>query len=70
MSDGPEQVVRDEIFAEWLGKSAELEAAKRPFPSRWNCPVVQPWLYGYDALREVEVAVKEAQKEEKAEGKI
>ena len=31
---------------------------KGPFPSRWQCPEVQPWLYGYDAFREVEAAIK------------
>ncbi|KAK8059145.1 hypothetical protein PG996_009075 [Apiospora saccharicola] len=53
MPDGPEQEARDEIFLSQLGK--EL---KGPFPSRWTCPQVQPWLYGYDAYEEVENAVK------------
>ncbi|RGP75345.1 FAD binding domain-containing [Fusarium longipes] len=49
MLDGPEQEKRDEIFLSQLGK-ADLKA---PFPSRWTCPEVQPWLYGYDAYQEV-----------------
>lgn len=53
MHDGPEQQARDEVFLSQLGK--EL---KGPFPSRWTCPQVQPWLYGYDAYDEVEKAVK------------
>ncbi|KAI6757054.1 hypothetical protein HG530_011652 [Fusarium avenaceum] len=49
MLDGPEQEKRDEVFLSQLGKK-ELKA---PFPSRWTCPEVQPWLYGYDAYQEV-----------------
>ncbi|KAB8075972.1 hypothetical protein BDV29DRAFT_200550 [Aspergillus leporis] len=52
MYNGPEQEKRDEIFLSQLGK--EIKGA---FPSRWTCPEVQPWLYGYDALQEVENAV-------------
>ncbi|KAE8381440.1 hypothetical protein BDV26DRAFT_301536 [Aspergillus bertholletiae] len=52
MYNGPEQEKRDEIFLSQLGK--EIQGA---FPSRWTCPEVQPWLYGYDALQEVEKAV-------------
>ncbi|KAK6373009.1 hypothetical protein LTR64_004929 [Lithohypha guttulata] len=55
MEDGPEQEERDKIFASQLGKN-EPEVK---FPSRWNCPEVQPWLYGYDADKEVEAAMKE-----------
>jgi salicylate hydroxylase len=51
MRDGPEQVARDELMLSMLGK--ELHG---PFPSRWTCPEVQPWLYGYDAA-EVEEAL-------------
>lgn len=54
MPNGPEQIARDELFLSQLGK--EL---KGPFPSRWTCPEVQPWLYGYDANEEVEKAVAE-----------
>ncbi|KAE8150824.1 FAD binding domain protein [Aspergillus avenaceus] len=53
MCDGPEQERRDHIFLSQLGK--EIKGA---FPSRWTCPEVQPWLYGYDALKEVEKAVR------------
>ncbi|PSR77315.1 hypothetical protein BD289DRAFT_377894 [Coniella lustricola] len=52
LPDGPEQEKRDVVFKSQLGK--EIEGA---FPSRWTCPEVQPWLYGYDAYREVEDAV-------------
>ncbi|KAK7979662.1 hypothetical protein PG989_012119 [Apiospora arundinis] len=54
MPDGPEQEARDTIFLSQLGKDL-----KGPFPSRWTCPQVQPWLYGYDAYEEVENAVRE-----------
>ncbi|KAL3452904.1 hypothetical protein BJX65DRAFT_302812 [Aspergillus insuetus] len=54
MPDGPEQEKRDEIFRAQLDKNGEIEGA---FPSRWTCPEVQPWLYGYDAVKEVEEAV-------------
>lgn len=53
MCDGPEQEARDQVFLSQLGK--EL---KGPFPSRWTCPQVQPWLYGYDAFHEVEKALE------------
>lgn len=53
MPNGPEQEIRDELFLSQLGK--EL---KGPFPSRWTCPLVQPWLYGYDAYQEVADAIK------------
>ncbi|KAH3141723.1 hypothetical protein KXW18_001739 [Aspergillus fumigatus] len=52
MPDGEEQEKRDAIFLSQLGK--EIKGA---FPSRWTCPKVQPWLYGYDAIKEVEKAV-------------
>ncbi|KAJ5760435.1 hypothetical protein N7520_007591 [Penicillium odoratum] len=54
MHDGEEQQKRDEVFLSQLGK--ELKGA---FPSRWTCPEVQPWLYGYDAIKEVEKAVSQ-----------
>ncbi|GCB24213.1 3-hydroxybenzoate 6-hydroxylase [Aspergillus awamori] len=54
MHDGPEQEKRDHIFLSQLGK--ELKGA---FPSRWTCPEVQPWLYGYDAIKEVENVVEQ-----------
>ncbi|KAF2090384.1 FAD/NAD(P)-binding domain-containing protein [Saccharata proteae CBS 121410] len=54
MEDGPEQVKRDELFMSYLGQEIGC-----PFPSRWTCPEVQPWLYGYDAEKEVDLAMKE-----------
>ncbi|KAJ3544093.1 hypothetical protein NM208_g3238 [Fusarium decemcellulare] len=54
MHDGSEQEARDALFISQLGK--EL---KGPFPSRWTCPEVQPWLYGYDADKEVNAACEE-----------
>ncbi|GKZ18314.1 hypothetical protein AbraIFM66951_000872 [Aspergillus brasiliensis] len=54
MHDGPEQEKRDQLFLSQLGK--ELKGA---FPSRWTCPEVQPWLYGYDAIKEVENVVEQ-----------
>lgn len=53
MADGPEQEARDEIFLSQLGESN----IQGPFPSKWTCPQVQPWLYGYDAFKAVENAV-------------
>ncbi|KAF2668887.1 FAD binding domain protein [Microthyrium microscopicum] len=52
--DGPEQEARDRQFKSKLGKDLGTDA----FPSRWTCPQVQPWLYGYDAIKEVEDAVR------------
>ncbi|KAI9925550.1 hypothetical protein MW887_005931 [Aspergillus wentii] len=52
MPNGEEQEKRDEVFLSQLGK--EIVGA---FPSRWTCPEVQPWLYGYDAIKEVDNAV-------------
>ncbi|KAI5358455.1 putative FAD-binding domain, FAD/NAD(P)-binding domain superfamily [Septoria linicola] len=53
MIDGPEQEQRDELMLSQLGKDIDVK-----FPSRWQCPQVQPWLYGYDAKEEVENALK------------
>lgn len=54
MRDGDEQEKRDALMVHWLGKDI-----KGAFPSRWTCPEVQPWLYGYDAAKEVEAALKD-----------
>ena len=54
LRDGPEQEERDALFLRQLGN--EIVGA---FPSRWTCPEVQPWLYGYDAYKEVEEALEE-----------
>lgn len=68
MVDGPEQERRDAFMLGKLrregGEEEEGEERLRSvideeFPSRWQCPVVQPWLYGYDAREEVERAVGE-----------
>ncbi|KAJ9608058.1 hypothetical protein H2200_007046 [Cladophialophora chaetospira] len=53
MPDGPEQQERDRLFASQLGAPVSQK-----FPSRWTCPEVQPWLYGYDAYLEADKAVK------------
>ncbi|XMA20383.1 hypothetical protein WAI453_013174 [Rhynchosporium graminicola] len=51
LKDGKEQAERDKLMESML--DGELKA---DFPSRWTCPRVQRWLYGYDAYREVEEA--------------
>lgn len=51
LPDGKEQEERDELMLGMLG--GELKA---DFPSRWTCPRVQTWLYGYDAYKEVKEA--------------
>jgi len=53
MPDGPEQEARDKIFLDRFEKEDQSDEL---FPSRWTCPVVQRWLYGYDAVKEVEEA--------------
>jgi salicylate hydroxylase len=53
LRDGPEQEVRDAIMQGQLGRDLQ-----GPFPSRWTCPKVQPWLYGYNAMEEVKVAMR------------
>lgn len=54
MADGPEQQARDELMLSKLGTQIDTK-----FPSRWQCPEVQPWLYGYDAQKETEAALQE-----------
>ena len=54
MEDGEAQEKRDALMMSMLGK--EL---KGPFPSRWTCPEIQPFLYGYDAYAEAEKAYRE-----------
>ncbi|RDW88554.1 hypothetical protein BP6252_00586 [Coleophoma cylindrospora] len=53
LPDGEKQEARDKLMLGMLG--GELKA---DFPSRWTCPRVQPWLYGYDAYKEAEEAFK------------
>ncbi|SPN97564.1 related to salicylate hydroxylase [Cephalotrichum gorgonifer] len=62
MPDGPEQEARDEIFA----AHRRGEPIVPPFPSRWSCPTVQSWLYGYDAFQEVAEAPPSEPKRELA----
>lgn len=54
LRDGEEQESRDGVFAKFLGRQIV-----GGFPSRWTCPEVQPWLYGYDAEEEVEAVLRE-----------
>lgn len=49
LEDGDEQEARDKLMKSMLG--GELKA---DFPSRWTCPRVQRWLYGYDSYAEAE----------------
>lgn len=53
MPDGEEQRKRDQLMLSTIGKQIDCK-----FPSRWQCPIVQPWLYGYDARHEVDAALK------------
>lgn len=52
MPNGPEQEARDALMLSKLGKEIDCK-----FPSRWQCPVVQPWLYGYDSNAEADAAL-------------
>ncbi|KAH6854342.1 hypothetical protein B0I37DRAFT_388412 [Chaetomium sp. MPI-CAGE-AT-0009] len=54
MEDGEAQEKRDALMVSMLGKEV-----KAPFPSRWTCPEIQPFLYGYDAYAEAEKAYRE-----------
>ncbi|KAL2075156.1 hypothetical protein VTL71DRAFT_98 [Oculimacula yallundae] len=51
LKDGKEQEERDKLMLSMLGGESKAD-----FPSRWTCPRVQRWLYGYDAYKEVEEA--------------
>lgn len=55
MLNGAEQQARDDLMLSQLDKEIDTK-----FPSRWQCPVVQPWLYGYEAKLETEAALKES----------
>ena len=48
MVDGPQQIERDRQLLE--------QEPFEGFPNRWADPVFQPWLFGYDAEKEVEGA--------------
>jgi salicylate hydroxylase len=65
MRDGPEQETRDRLFLSQLGKQVVA-----PFPSRWTCPQVQSWLYGYDAYSEVQLLIDKNQPFERYTGKL
>jgi salicylate hydroxylase len=54
MADGPEQQARDELMLSKLGQPIDCK-----FPSRWQCPIVQPWIYGYDARQETDAALRQ-----------
>ncbi|KAI0904445.1 FAD binding domain protein [Ustulina deusta] len=54
LEDGPLQEARDKFFLDCLGKEPQP-----PFPSRWTCPIMQPWVYGYDALAEADNASRD-----------
>jgi salicylate hydroxylase len=51
LPDGEKQEKRDELMLSMLGEEPRVD-----FPSRWNCPRVQRWLYGYDAYKVAEEA--------------
>ena len=51
MVHGPRQEERDRQ----LTQHAPFEG----YPNRWADPVFQPWLFGYDAFAEVDVAWKD-----------
>ncbi|KAJ5046833.1 uncharacterized protein L3040_004058 [Drepanopeziza brunnea f. sp. 'multigermtubi'] len=53
LADGKEQEERDALMLGMLGGEVKAD-----FPSRWTCPRVQSWLYGYDAYKEAEEAFK------------
>ncbi|KAF2151534.1 salicylate hydroxylase-like protein [Myriangium duriaei CBS 260.36] len=52
MPDGPDQEARDRLFAKCLE-----DGVTGKFPSRWTCPEVQPWIYGYNATKTVAEAL-------------
>ncbi len=54
LPDGEAQERRDASMVARLGQ--ELTQA---FPSRWTCPVIQPFLYGYDAYKVADKAFEE-----------
>jgi salicylate hydroxylase len=53
LPDGERQETRDKLMLGMLGGEVKAD-----FPSRWTCPRVQRWLYGYDAYKEVEEGFK------------
>jgi len=70
MPDGERQEQRDQVFMKYLGREVDCEFPSAWYalidgPKHCNeltgqyrsCPEVQPWLYGYDAEKEVEAAI-------------
>lgn len=55
LEDGAEQEARDRLMVGMLEDGNNLVP---PFPSRWTCPQVQRFLYGYDAYQAAEEAWK------------
>ncbi|KAK4104152.1 FAD/NAD(P)-binding domain-containing protein [Parathielavia hyrcaniae] len=53
LEDGEAQERRDALMLSMLGGEV-----KAPFPSRWTCPEIQKFLYGYDAYAEAEKAYR------------
>ncbi|KAH8889268.1 FAD/NAD(P)-binding domain-containing protein [Thozetella sp. PMI_491] len=52
MTDEKLQLERNKILRQGPSKNSSGS-----FPSRWNCPNIQPWLYGYDAIASAEKEV-------------
>jgi len=57
MKDGEEQVARDKLMEGVLNGVCEVGEGH---PSRWSDPRVKGWLWGYDAVKEVEGVLGEA----------
>lgn len=70
MADGDAQIERDHLFRSQLGKDISTKFPSRwsvhPYCNFFisthmlcrTCPEVQPWLYGYDAIKEADNAVR------------
>lgn len=54
MCDRLEQEARGALIISTLGREIDFK-----FGSRWQCPEVQLWLYGYDTVREVKSALND-----------
>ncbi|KAK3325695.1 hypothetical protein B0H66DRAFT_135178 [Apodospora peruviana] len=53
MEDGEAQQKRDKLMTSMIDTEPVA-----PFPSRWTCPDIQSFLYGYDAYAEAEAAYR------------
>ncbi|KAH8672806.1 hypothetical protein BGZ60DRAFT_430114 [Tricladium varicosporioides] len=63
MPDGEKQIRRDGVFERAWKVGEDGVGRSEPegdFPSRWQCPRVQRWLYGYSAYEEVERAFEQS----------